>query len=209
MNIEQQEIVPTGPVEHLLTPANIMTASRPLIAGYIAYKLLNEEVGVTPLMVAMAASDAEGNVARAIDRFIPDSGYGCTEIGKSLDPIADTAAFMEVAAAALKAPRVSKLGKAAVGIVLMTEAVKTGWAVSADSRYRRKTGEKLVIAPTKTGKLATAEKFVALTAAVATHDLEPGPRRTAAGIVALGAALLGAFHGENARRGYQHELTDL
>ena len=193
--------------EHFWTPATAITLSRPLAALKIARRLVTGEDKVMPLMATVAALDGvDGLVARYMDKYFPELGLGSTETGKALDPIADTAAFLEISAAALKAPRVSKLGKAAVGIVIAGESVKTMWATWANIRHRRATGEQLVIKPSRAGKIATAEKFAALTAAVATHDLEPGRKRTMLGIAAVGAAIDGVLRGEKARRGYDSIL---
>lgn len=197
----------TDPHEHFWTPATAGTLSRPLMALEVARRLVTGEGRVTPLMVAVGISDGEGFVARFMDKHFPELERGSTEIGKALDPIADTAAFLEISVAALKAPRVSKLGKTAVGIVLAGESVKTVWATWANIKHRRATGEQLVIKPSRAGKIATAEKFAALTAAVATHDLEPGRKRTMLGIVAVGAAIDGVVRGEKARRSYNKQLT--
>jgi hypothetical protein len=191
---------------HFLTPATVMTISRPLIGFEIGRRLITGEENVTPLMMAVGASDGEGFVARYIDKHFPESGRGSTELGKALDPIADTIALLEIAGAALKAPRVSKLGKAAVGTILASESIKTIWAAYANSKHILSTGNQLVITPSRDGKAATASKFVALTAAVATHDCEPGTQRTTLGWLAIGMALSGIFLGEKARRGYAEDL---
>ncbi|MEO6513103.1 MAG: CDP-alcohol phosphatidyltransferase family protein [Candidatus Saccharimonadales bacterium] len=199
----------TLPTEHLLTPANLLTLSRPLLGAEIAHRLIHDDCdkNVTPLMLVMAATDGEGYVARLVDKYFPGSGRGSTKLGEAADPIADTAAFLEVAVAALKAPHVSKLGKVAVGIVLTGESVKTGWAIWSNFKHRRATGEQLVIKPSRSGKIATAEKFAALTAAIGTHDLEPGRKRTWLGVVAVGAAIDGTVRGEKARQSYQRNLA--
>lgn len=203
-----EEHVPVEVQDHLFTPANVMTVSRPIIAAKAAEMLINGKRGVTPVVLAAGATDAEGNVARAVDKWSvartgQKNGYGTTEAGKSGDPIADTLAFLEIAAAALKSPRTSALGKVAVGIVLGQESLKSTWAVRANKAHQDKyDGEKLVLDVTRTGKNATSAKFAALTGAVMTHDLEPGKARTAAGIAAVGSAITGAVLGEKARRGY-------
>jgi phosphatidylglycerophosphate synthase len=213
------EPIPTEVQDHILNIPNAMTASRAFALGPLGAKMLiSGERGVTPIVAAMAASDAEGKVARAIDKRSIEStgkknGYGTTELGKSIDPVADTVGFLEIAAAALKSPRTSALGKVAVGIVLAQESVKSGWAVRADKAHRKATvspevprGEKLVLDVTKTGKRATGAKFAALSGAVLTHDLEPGKARTAAGVGAVASAVAGAVLGERARYGYNENL---
>lgn len=195
-----------SPDERFLTPATVMTLSRPLMAAKLSQNLIAGKGTVTHWMLAVGASDGEGYVARYMDKHHPEFRMGSTEIGKALDPIADTAAFLEISVAALKAPRVSKLGKIAVGIVLAGESVKTAWATWANIKHRRTTGEQLVIKPSRQGKIATAEKFAALTAAVATHDLKPGRKRTMLGILAVGTAIDGVIRGEKARREYNKQL---
>lgn len=188
--------------ERFLTPATCMTIARPILALEVGKKLVKGETGATKWLLAMGATDAEGSLARAIDRIRPGSGLGCTERGKRYDPIADTLAFLIVSSAALKAPRVSKPAKLAVATVLGTEAYKSVWAVQSGLKHRRATGQELVISPSRTGKLATVEKFMALGFTVLTNDLEPGWQRNLASAGALAAAGLGTIHGEKARRSY-------
>lgn len=172
----------------------------------VGRKLFKGETNVTPLMMKMALTDMEGKLAGAVDAVAPNSGYGRTERGKALDPIADSIAFAEVAGGVLGSPRASRLGKTAVGLVAATEGVKAGWAVKANATHKKETGEQLVLQPSLTGKTATALKFAALTAAVRTHDLKPGPHRTAYGIASLATASAGSVLGEKARRGYKRKL---
>ncbi len=188
--------------ERFLTPATCMTIGRPILALEVGKKLVKGETGATKWLLAMGATDAEGSLARAIDKIRPNSGLGCTERGKKYDPIADTLAFLIVSSAALKAPRISKPAKLAVATVLGAELYKSIWAVQSGLQHRRTTGQELVISPSRTGKLATVEKFMALGFAVLTNDLEPGWQRNLASAGALAAAGLGAIHGEKARRSY-------
>jgi phosphatidylglycerophosphate synthase len=204
-------------VEHIATPANAMTLARPILGGIAAKMLATGErgrYGVLPWVIGMAASDAEGNVGRLVDKWSiaktgQKNGYGTTELGKALDPVADTIGFLEIAGATLASPLASRLGKWAVGIVLTQESTKAVWAVQANSAHKAKhDGEKLTLDVTRTGKIATGAKFAALASAVLTHDLEPGLGRTAAGIAALGSAVVGVMLGEKARRGYNKDLHE-
>lgn len=192
--------------EHMFTPANVMTAARPVMALEVGRRLINGQPNCTRLMIAMAATDMEGKVAGLIDYLDPGSGYGRTKIGEAIDPVADSIAFAEVTVATLASPRASGLGKTAVGIIGSTEGVKATWAIKANSEHKRKSGENLVLKPSRLGKIATSLKFASLTSAVRTHDLDPGPRRTAYGVVAVATAVAGAVLGEKARRGYQRDL---
>lgn len=185
-----------------------MTAARPIMAAEVGRRLIKGETGVTPLMMGMALTDMEGKPAGWIDAVAPGSGYGRTELGKSADPIADSIAFAEVAGATLASPRASYMGKIAVGIVGGAEGIKAVWAAKANSRHKKETGKQLVLKPTMTGKVATSLKFAALTSAVRTHDLEPGPRRTAHGVAAVASATAGALLGEKARRSYKRKLRN-
>lgn len=199
---------PEAQPEHLITPANMMTAARPILAAEVGRRLVTGRPNATRLMMGMALTDMEGKMAGTVDAVAPGSGYGRTELGKSADPIADSLAFAEVAAGTLASPRASFLGKVAVGIVGGTEGVKAVWAGKANAKHKRETGEQLVLKPSLTGKAATALKFAALTSAVRTHDLEHGPRRTAYGVAALASATAGAILGEKARRSYKRKLED-
>ena len=105
--------------DHFFNPANTMSLSRPIIGAIAANKLVNGETGVTALVALMALTDAEGKVARAIDkrsikRTGQTNGYGVTKIGKTLDPIADSLGFVEVAVGAIGSKRISWMGRTAV-----------------------------------------------------------------------------------------------
>src|SRR5437016_3660232 len=93
-----------GPDEHLVTPATLLTASRPLIGLKIAHMLITGEKGTAPWAMVMGLTDMEGGLAKTIDKVFPGSGYGSTELGAALDPIADAAAVLEVCLASLVAP---------------------------------------------------------------------------------------------------------
>ena len=194
--------------EHIVTPANLLTLSRPLIGAEVGRRLLAGETDVTPLVLVMAATDAEGFIARLMDKHLPQLERGSTHNGQIWDPIADTVAFLEVSSAALKAPYVSKPAKLAVGIMLASEAVKATWATISNVKHRLKTGQQLDIRPGMLGKTATGFKFTAVALAVATNDLEPCQARRQLGIAAIGAALSGAVLGEKARRGYSALLQE-
>jgi phosphatidylglycerophosphate synthase len=197
----------TTPPEHLLTPANIMTLSRPILGYFASKKILENEPGVTPLVVAMSVSDAtDGFVARYVDTHHPDSGRGSTHIGKSIDPIADTIAMLEISIATLRAPGVSTLGKSAVGIVLAVEGFKTAWAMKENYRHFKKTREWLVISRNDDGQYATFSKLLAIGAAVSTNNLTPSRGRTTLGATAIGAAIFGVIFGEKARSSYAEDL---
>lgn len=185
-----------------------MTAARPVMAAEVGRRLVKGETNATPLMMGMALTDMEGKVAGTVEAIAPGSGYGRTELGKSVDPIADSMAFAEIAGATLASPRASHLGKIAVAIVAATEGVKAVWAGKANAKHKRETGKQLVLKPTMTGKVATSLKFAALTSAVRTHDLELGPRRTAYGVAAVATAAAGAALGEKARHSYKRKLEN-
>ena len=74
--------------------------------------------------------------------------------------------------------------------------------------YKTRTGKDLVISPDRIGQQATVLKFLAVTGAVATHDLDPGRKRTAAGMLAFGAAIAGTVQSERARSLYKRQLRD-
>jgi hypothetical protein len=194
--------------EHRVTPATILTASRPLLGLKVAHMLLTGEKGTGPWAAVMGLTDLEGGLAKTIDKVFPDSGYGTTEFGAAADPIADVAAVFEVAAASLAAKRVSNTAKLAAGIIIASDGVKAAWATRANARHRATTGQQLIIRPGIKGKTGTASKLVALAAIVSTHELEPGRRRTALGWSALGLAIFGSALSESARRDYSRKTSE-
>lgn len=208
--------IPTAELsDKLFTPANGLTAARPLMAIKIANMLIKGQKGVTPMMMVMAATDGEGNVARFIDKHWPNSGLGSSSVGADADPLADTAAMLIVAGAALRAPRVSLTGKAAVGIILGQEGVKSVWALNSARIYAAATvseehphGERLHIPVNDEGKEATIEKLVALTFATATNDFENPFVRQSLGLTALGLASVGSLRGELIRSEYEEEFNN-
>lgn len=197
------------PSDRLVTPANVMSAARPLLAMKAAEMLLHGKRGVLPLAVVIAATDGEGNMARFIDKKWPESGLGTSVKGAELDPIADTMAFLTIAGAALKAPRVSLLAKSAVATVLGQEGVKTAWAVTSAIKYQKQTGSSLHIPVDVAGKEATVEKFAALTAAVATSETDNVMLRTGLGALAIACAVSGALRSERVREQYQQQVEEM
>ncbi len=204
------------PSDRLFTPANGMTAARPILAAEIGKKLIKGERFVTPWMIALSASDAEGNVARFIDKHWPESGLGSSNLGADADPVADTLAMLIVSGAALRAPRVSMAGKIAVAGILAQEGKKTQWAISSDREHRRLTttdenpkGQKLNVPVENAGKEATLEKLIAITAAVATNDTDNSVLRAGLGVSALGFAAAGSIRGEHVRQRYEEQLDSL
>ncbi|MDB5175648.1 MAG: hypothetical protein JWM81_506 [Candidatus Saccharibacteria bacterium] len=156
------------PIEHTFTPANIATGLRPILAAEVARRLIVGETGATKVMALVMISDKEGDLARGVDKLkegdpdapftkllnkiLPGPGWGVTEKGKVGDPVADSLAMAEISAGALKGPRVSFLGKLAVGIVLGAETVKTGWFARASKKHKEATGEQLVLPVSSAGK---------------------------------------------------------
>lgn len=206
----------TVPSDRLITPATVMTLSRPVLAGKASLMLVRGERYVTPIVAAAAATDMEGNVARLIDKLFPNSGLGVSTKGAQLDPVADTAAVLEIASAALIGPGVSLAGKAAVTSVMGQEGFKSVWALMAASKYRKATisetipnGEMLAMPIEQIGAEAMAEKLWALVLAVATNDVDPGPLRTTLGLGALAFAAVGVTHGEQARSSYVDSLAEM
>ena len=192
------------------TPIDAISLTRPLYFGpKIARMLLDGERNVTPRMMAMAATDMEGIPARYVDTHRPGSGLGSTEHGQAVDTYCDTSGLIIVAGAALRAPRVSLGAKVAIGEVLGQEGFKAIWAASRALKYKQRTGEKLSLPPTYEGKEAIVEKLMAVTCAVATNDVDPGPARKALTAGALYFATTGAVRGERARQGYEDTIQEI
>ncbi len=193
--------------DKIATPANAMTLSRVPLAYLAAQRLYKGKRLSSFFTLAMAASDAEGNVARYIDKKYPDSGRGTTNHGKLADPIADTAGLLTVSTGALLSQRVSPAAKCAIGLVLGVEANKAAWAYRQASSYKKATGKDLKPNVSLEGKEAMAEKFTALLFAVATSEVEPGWKQSLLGAVAVGFAVSGTIRGESARRDYSEVIN--
>lgn len=188
--------------DRLLTPANGMTASRPLLAVKASKMLIAGDRPVMPWLFFMGASDAEGNMARFIDKIAPNSGLGSSTKGAELDPIADTAAILIVSSAALFAPRMPRMGKAAIATALGHEGFKAAWAIRKNNAYEEVAGERLRIRPTVEGKESMFEKFSAVGMAVLASDFDNEYARNALASGALAMAAAGTNRGESQRRIY-------
>lgn len=182
------------PEGHLINPANILSASRPVLAGWAFEKLIHGEQWVTPIALAMIASDAEGYVARFFDAHFPQWHIGTSKYGPEADQYADATALLIFSAGALLGPKVSMSAKLAVGAVLGQEGIKAAWAIGKNFDYRAAGGDRLEIPSSLVGKLAMAEKLVAVALAGATNDFDGRTRAT------LGAGAL-AFAGVGTARG--------
>ena len=197
--------------DKLVTVPNAMTLARPLVAFGAAYFLVTGSArNVKGLIAGMAATDGEGSVGRIWDKVRPNSGRGTTLAGARWDPIADSIAVAEVSAAMLFAPKVTTIGKLAVGLVLGQEVRKTAWALRANSRYKKATGEdKLLLTPSIKGKESMVEKFAALEFAAATHDTTDRKQRFVLSALALGHAIVGSLRAETARKEYVPILEEM
>ncbi|HET9173702.1 MAG TPA: hypothetical protein VFN56_00295 [Candidatus Saccharimonadales bacterium] len=216
-----------------LTPSDIVSLSRPLLAAKAAYMLRNGQKPVMPWVIAMGASDwLDGTTARIIDKILPDSGWGCTAHGADNDIYADAAALLEICTGALSAPNVSIYGKLAVTAILAQEGYKFAWALNTNRHYinivaKRRSiltklayaniideiptiPEKIPIPSATQGKSAMADKFTAVALAVATNDLPQGKMRTGCGLAAVAFAAVGTWNGEMVRRTeYESHANDI
>lgn len=205
---EQLPALPPSAKDKLWTPANAMTAARPVLGGIAAYKFITGEKGVTPYILGAVISDGEGYVARFFDKYFPQLEIGSSDFGKKWDPIADTAAMLEIATGALISPEVNWQAKTGVGIVLGKEGRKTAWAVRNSLRYKEVTGEDLVLKPGIKGKVGTVGGFGALLAAGIVHDLgAENPLSPAIGYMGIGSAVIGAVSGEIQIANYNRQLA--
>jgi phosphatidylglycerophosphate synthase len=195
--------------DHYITPANAMTLSRPVLAGIAANMLIAGETGVTPWVIAMGLSDAEGNVARAIDKYLPNSKRGSSTKGAKWDPIADSASLLTICAGGLFAPKIPLTGKLAIASVLGHEGIKAVWAARKNMVFLNATGQQLEIPPTLKGKESMAEKFTAVTLAVLSNDIDHEQTKQIIGLGSLGFALTGSIRGEAQRRIYAKKANDL
>jgi hypothetical protein len=208
------------PSDRLLTPATGLSASRPILSGVAASMLLKGQRPVTPVVMAMAATDMEGRVARFFDKHFPEAEIGSSKFGAEADQIADTLGILILSGAALAAPRISIAGKVAIGVALGQEGRKAAWALNAANTYKNSTrseenprGEKLVIPSLPEGKEAMAEKLVGVVFATAINDFDDPLIRRGLEVAALSFAGAGALRGERVRREYdrqyQEMMTDL
>ena len=190
--------------EHILTPATLMTISRPLLAAaVVAPKLLRGEQNVLPWVLVTGLTDGEGTVARLTDKYFPESGIGSSKFGAQLDPQADSMAGLIMGAAALRSPNIPWRAKAGIAGILATETHKTVWAVRKNYHSLTETGESFAFHPGKVGKTSTAEKFGAFILAAAAHDTEDTQQRDKFANYSLLMASAGIATGELALRGYK------
>lgn len=204
-------VIPSANPEHLLTPATVISLSRPLAAEKVAHMVSNGERGTWPYLAYVPASDAEGKVARLIDKHFPGSGWGTTKAGTEIDWAMDSAAFMVMAQGVMRGPLVSRRAKAAVGLVLGSEMHKAAAILPISIAYKKASGERLKVPVDMVGKFATAAKFAALSLAVVTHELDPGKTRNEIGNLSLGLAAGGlVLNGLNVRRlsSEAHEMLE-
>lgn len=187
-----------APSDKRVTPANVMTASRPLLGVWAARTLLRGKKYAVGAAFIAGITDMEGYVARKVDQKWPESGRGRSNKGKMADPIADTIMLAEVATGALLGPRVSRLGKAAVIIAIGQEAYKAQQAIRLNNTYQALTGEALDVPITMKGKEAMAEKMLGVGLATLTNSFDNSLVRTVTGAAALGFSVAGALRGHSA-----------
>lgn len=199
------------PSERILTPANAITAFRPVLGALAIKKLNSNEKGVFKFVAAAGFLDGiDGWVARQIDQRRPDSGLGTSKYGASADTIADVGTVIPVGLATMSADRVPLLAKLGLGAVLTQEATKISWAARANSEYKQASGEdRLFIQPTKGGKEAMAEKFACLGLAVLANETDRPVVRGIIGAAALYFGVTGALRGNEAVGQYKMEAASL
>lgn len=205
------------PSDRIITVPNGMTASRPVIAAKAGLKLLRGERPVTPWVFLALATDMEGLPARLIDKYWPDSGLGSSKIGnEGADTTADALAIGVLAGAALKAPRVSKTAKAAIGIAFGQEVHKGVWYAGARREYKELTadeehpeGEHLSFEIDHEGKEAMIEKMAAVVFGIATNDTDSRVGRNILSGLAMSHAIAGAARGERARQVYVEDFAEM
>jgi hypothetical protein len=203
--------------KRILTPATVgMTAPRPVVAVKVAKMLLAGEKGVTPWVLGMIASDMEGIPARWLDKVVPDWNIGTSEFGAMADPVADWAALTIVAGAAMRAPRISKPAKAAMGLVFAQQTKKSIWYANAGRKYAAATatpekpkGEKLVLHIGEVNKEGMLEQMEAVGLAVATNDHDSPFIRNSLGGLAIGHAIPGAYHSEQGLHDMQQQFRTI
>jgi len=219
--VNRAQVEHTGPEfepsDRIITPPNMMTASRPVLATRAAIKLLRGERYVTPWVAAALATDMEGLPARFIDKRWPDSGMGSSKLGsEGGDTAADGLAIAILSGAALKAPRVTTTAKAAIAIAGGQETAKAVWYAQARREYGELTtdeehpgGSHLSFEIGYDGKEAMIEKMLAVILGVATNDTDSRMARRVLSGLAMGHAIAGAARGEHARQGYVEQYEQM
>ena len=199
------------PSDRLLTPANIVTAARPILGSIATKKLIKGERGVFKYVMGVGVSDGiDGWLSRAIDRRWPNSGMGTTKIGAPGDTVADVATVLPIGLGTLAAGRVPLSAKLGLGAVLAQESTKLNWARKANSDYKQAGGEgQLYIQPTKGGKEAMAEKFSCLGLAALASEFENPVVQGVIGAAALYFGVTGALRGNEAVGQYTSEAAAL
>jgi hypothetical protein len=201
--------------DRLLTPANVMTASRLLFASIATLKLLKGEQGATPYVIEMGLADMDGQVARFFDKYFPKLRIGTTKIGETGDYVIDSASLLIVSGASIISSNIDNIGKIAVTTILAQEGIKVIWGMKSAYNYsnivksKRNSNEKLRLPVIDKGKKATLLKFASLVCAVATNDTDNPALEKALGILSLGLAGVGIYHGEQARQEYDRQYKEL
>jgi hypothetical protein len=192
----------------LTIPTVGMTIPRPFLASKCAEMLIQGKGPVTPMVALTFATDMEGTPGRILDKFFPDSGLGTSEFGAKADIVADTIAVLEIGGAALIAPRMPIIGRAAVGIAMGHEAIKTAWSLNMVRKYRSAGGQDIpYIKPSNEGKCSMAEKMTAIGLAVLSSDFDNQKIRQPIAATALAFAVIGTARGEEQRQEYR-EVAD-
>jgi phosphatidylglycerophosphate synthase len=195
--------------DRIFTIPTAFTAAREPLALIAAGKLLRGEHPVTPWVFASFITDLEGVPGRLLDKYKPEWKLGSSEFGALADKYADTAAVLTVAGAALIAPRMPVVGRAAVLTAFGQEGVKAAWAVRKGLEHRKATGKNLNIPPSIEGKEAMAEKMTALGLAILASDLEKPAPRQAVSAAALGFAVVGSLRAERERDKYDQMADEM
>lgn len=197
------------PSNRIFTPATVMSALRPVFALQAAHKLITGKKNVTRTIFLMAASDAEGNLARFIDKRWPKSGMGSSKVGAQADQIADTLGGFFTASGIIAGRNVTLSARLAAFGVLAHEGYKAKWALAKNQEYQNVTGQRLEIASTVEGKESMAEKLASLMLAGATADMAPGLNRSFVGFGALVMATSGVIRGESQRKVYNQTANEM
>ncbi len=190
------------PSKKIVTPATIMSASRPELARRARNRLVNGQKGAAYWAAAAFITDMEGSAARLTDKLFPKWHRGRTEFGELADIVADTAALLIISEGVLRGPKVHPLGKVAMLEILGQEGLKASWAGFRTAQFKKFTGEGLKIPVTPEGKEAMAEKMVGAGLAVATNELDNPTAKFAVGVASVAFATAGVKRGETVRRQY-------
>jgi len=187
-----------------------MTFGRGLTAALLPVYTARRGKHPTTVFLAGAATDAEGIVARFIDKIAP--GWGTSDLGERADPIADATLGAGANTTILTSHRSSCLAKVSAAICSVKVAKQAAWAAETNYVHNAVFNKPYAKKPSATGKIGTVAMFAGQGLAMSTIELGDSGRhdrlRLLAGAAAVGFSLTGLMLGNKACSGYSAELQE-